>query len=175
MLRSVKPFKWYILANAMVTLIASVVIFINPFSAALGFTLVTASVMLLKGILSICSFISDRSLMQMPTLSLIDGILSLILSLFTFVCGPSLDLNILLYMFSSWLLFAGISRLSTCLSLYRQKNPPSIWLLLAGVIFVLLGVVFLTNPLVALLAFKLWFGIFFVTTAAVSLVEFFLV
>lgn len=136
----------------------------------LGWLLGTA--MVIEGIGSITSFVTDKRNGSSSVWTLVGGIASVVFGVLIW-CSFALRVSIdfaLAYIVSAWLIVAGVARIIAAVDLRKMKNAGAVvgrnWglVMVMGVITTIIGIICLFHPLLAMGGVGLMIGIGIIST-----------
>ena len=125
--------------------------------------------MLVSGLGQIFIFISGADLLLGSGWLLLDGILTVILSLFL-LFNQWFTMVSLPFLFTSWLLFSGISRFVSAFDLKALNVRYWSSVLIIGIILVIAGIVCMMDPFVSVMAVGFTVGFVFILQGISSII-----
>ena len=125
--------------------------------------------MLLSGIIEIVVFATTSGLMFGSGWLLLDGILTVILSLFL-LFNQWFTMMSLPFLFTLWLLFSGISRFVSAFDLRAVGVRGWGWVLGVGIILVVVGFICMMDPWVSVAAIGMTVGLTFLLEGISSII-----
>lgn len=132
-----------------------------------GLSILLGLVMMLSGIVDIIIFASAHDVMYGSGWFLLDGILTVLLSVFI-LANQAFTALTLPFILGMWLLFAGISRFVNSFDLRRLGVRGWGWFTALGILLALVGFVSFLNPLVGALALSWTVGILMILQGIAS-------
>ncbi len=140
---------------------AGVVCLMNQDVAVLSAGVLIGIFMLCSGILEVVMFSYGRKLMLGSGWLLLDGILTVLLSLFL-LFNQAFTMVYLPILFSMWLLFSGVSKFVTAFDLQALRVRGWGWVMAFGLILMVFGFVALMDPWLSTIAMGITIGIVFI-------------
>ena len=141
----------------------------NQDIAAMTAGLLLGVFMLLSGIIEIVVFATTSGLMFGSGWLLLDGILTVILSLFL-LFNQWFTMMSLPFLFTLWLLFSGISRFVSAFDLRAVGVRGWGWVLGVGIILVVVGFICMMDPWVSVAAIGMTVGLTFLLEGISSII-----
>ena len=151
-------------------IIAGVVCLCHQETAALSAGILLGVFMLISGVAEIALFIWGRDFYFGAVGLLLDGILTVLLSLFL-LCNHALTLLSLPVLFSVWLLFSGVMRIAGSVELRALGMRNWGWITLLGVILLVAGFIGLMDPWLGVQALGVTLGLCFILEGLDSIVS----
>lgn len=140
---------------------AGVVCLMNQDVAVLSAGVLIGIFMLCSGILEVVMFSYGRKLMLGSGWLLLDGILTVLLSLFL-LFNQAFTMVYLPILFAMWLLFSGVSKFVTSFDLQAFRVRGWGWVMAFGLILMVFGFVALMDPWLSTIAMGITIGIVFI-------------
>ena len=141
----------------------------NQDIAAMTAGLMVGILMLASGIIEIIVFAATSGLMFGSGWLLLDGVLTVILSLFL-LFNQWFTMMSLPFLFTLWLLFSGISRFVSAFDLRAFGVRGWGWVLAVGIILMIAGFVCMMDPWVSVAAIGVTVGLVFLLEGVSSIV-----
>ena len=140
----------------------------NQDIAAMTAGLMIGVLMLLSGVMEIVVFATTSGFMLGSGWLLLDGVLTVILSLFLLL-NQWFTMMSLPFLFTLWLLFSGVSRFVSAFDLRACGVRGWGWILAVGVILIAAGFVCMMDPWVSVAAIGVTVGLVFLLEALLPL------
>ena len=141
----------------------------NQDVAAMTAGLMVGIFMLVSGIIEIIVFAATNGVMFGSGWLLLDGVLTVILSLFL-LFNQWFTMMSLPFLFTLWLLFSGISRFVSAFDLRAFDVRGWGWVLAMGIILMIAGFICMMDPWVSVAAIGLTVGLVFLLEGVSSIV-----
>ena len=125
--------------------------------------------MLVSGIMEIVVFAATSRLLMGSGWLLLDGVLTVILSLFL-LFNEWFTMLSLPFLFTLWLLFSGISRFASAFDLKALGVRKWGWVLAVGIILVIAGFICMMDPWVSITAVGMTVGLVFLLEGVSSII-----
>ncbi len=139
-------------------IIAGIICLCNQETAILSVGLLLGIFMLVSGIVQIIMFVRGREMYFSSAWLLLDGILTVLLSLFL-LFNRAFTLLSLPMLFALWLLFSGVSRIVAAVDLRALGSRRWGWILALGIILLVVGFIGLMDPWLSVQALGVTLGI----------------
>ena len=141
----------------------------NQDIAAMTAGLMIGVLMLISGVMEIVVFATTSGLMFGSGWLLLDGVLTVILSLFL-LFNQWFTLLSLPFLFTLWLLFSGVSRFVSAFDLRALGVHEWGWILAVGIILILAGLICMMDPWVSVAAIGVTVGLVFLLEGISSVI-----
>lgn len=141
----------------------------NQDIAAMTAGLMIGVLMLISGVMEIVVFATTSGLMFGSGWLLLDGVLTVILSLFL-LFNQWFTLLSLPFLFTLWLLFSGVSRFVSAFDLRTLGVRGWGWLLAIGIILITAGLICMMDPWVSVAAIGVTVGLVFLLEGVSSVI-----
>ena len=141
----------------------------NQDIAAMTAGLMIGVLMLISGVMEIVVFATTSGLMFGSGWLLLDGVLTVILSLFL-LFNQWFTLLSLPFLFTLWLLFSGVSRFVSAFDLRTLGVRGWGWLLAIGIILITAGLICMMDPWVSVAAIGVTVGLVFLLEGISSVI-----
>ena len=151
-------------------IIAGIICLCNQETAILSVGLLLGIFMLVSGIVQIIMFVRGREMYFSSAWLLLDGILTVLLSLFL-LFNRAFTLLSLPMLFALWLLFSGVSRIVAAVDLRALGSRRWGWILALGIILLVVGFIGLMDPWLSVQALGVTLGISFILEGIDSIVN----
>lgn len=159
----------WILAGVLL-IIAGVICLVNPGAAWTTLSLYLGISMLISGVIDIVVFARGSRYMVGSGWFLLDGILTVLLSLFL-LFHQTFTMLTLPYIFGMWLLFSGISKFVNSFELRRLNVRGWGWFTALGILLALVGFFSFFDPVSELLALSALVGILLIFQGIASILR----
>ena len=141
----------------------------NQDIAAMTAGLMIGVLMLISGVMEIVVFATTSGLMFGSGWLLLDGVLTVILSLFL-LFNQWFTMMSLPFLFTLWLLFSGVSRFVSAFDLRALGVHEWGWILAIGIILILAGLICMMDPWVSVAAIGVTVGLVFLLEGISSVI-----
>ena len=141
----------------------------NQDIAAMTAGLMIGVLMLLSGVMEIVVFATTSGFMLGSGWLLLDGMLTVILSLFL-LFNQWFTMLSLPFLFTLWLLFSGVSRFVSAFDLRALGVHEWGWILAVGIILILAGLICMMDPWVSVAAIGVTVGLVFLLEGISSVI-----
>ena len=151
---------WSIISGALLIAAAGIYCLCNQDVAVMSAGLLLGVFMLISGIAEIVVFAGTSGLLLGSGWLLLDGVLTVILSLFLLL-NQWFTLMSLPSLFTAWLLFSGVSRFVSAFDLKALGVRAWGWVLALGIVLTVAGFVCMMDPWVSVAAMGVTVGVVF--------------
>ena len=141
----------------------------NQDIAAMTAGLMVGVLMLISGVMEIVVFATTSGLLFGSGWLLLDGVLTVILSLFL-LFNQWFTMMSLPFLFTLWLLFSGVSRFVSAFDLRALGVHEWGWILAIGIILILAGLICMMDPWVSVAAIGVTVGLVFLLEGISSVI-----
>lgn len=155
--------------SGVLLIVAGVYCLCNQDVAAMTAGVMVGVFMLISGVIEIIVFASTSGLLFGSGWLLLDGVLTVILSLFL-LFNQWFTLLSLPLLFTLWLLFSGISRFVSAFDLRAMGVRGWGWVLAVGILLMVAGFICMMDPWVSVAAIGLTVGLAFLLEGVSSIV-----
>ena len=155
--------------SGVLLIVAGIYCLCNQDVAAMTAGVVVGVFMLISGVIEIIVFASTSGLLFGSGWLLLDGVLTVILSLFL-LFNQWFTLLSLPLLFTLWLLFSGISRFVSAFDLRAMGVRGWGWVLAVGILLMVAGFICMMDPWVSVAAIGLTVGLAFLLEGVSSIV-----
>ena len=169
MMMSSKSMKLLNVISGVLLIAVGIYCLCNQDIAAMTAGLMVGIFMLVSGIIEIIVFAATSGVMFGSGWLLLDGVLTVILSLFL-LFNQWFTMMSLPFLFTLWLLFSGISRFVSAFDLRAFGVRSWGWVLAIGVILMIAGFICMMDPWVSVAAIGLTVGLVFLLEGVSSIV-----
>ena len=169
MMMSSKSMKLLNIISGVLLIAVGIYCLCNQDIAAMTAGLMVGIFMLVSGIIEIIVFAATSGVMFGSGWLLLDGVLTVILSLFL-LFNQWFTMMSLPFLFTLWLLFSGISRFVSAFDLRAFGVRGWGWVLAIGVILMIAGFICMMDPWVSVAAIGLTVGLVFLLEGVSSIV-----
>ena len=151
-------------------IIAGVLCLASPGVAVESLALWFGLAMLFSGIVDVAVFAAGQSCMAGSGWFLVDGILTILLSLFLLFDQWFTALT-LPFLFGMWLMFSGITKFANSFELKRMGVRGWGWFTVLGLVLAAAGFLSFLEPVASLLALSILVGVFFLLQGIASILR----
>ena len=169
MMMSSKAMKVLNIISGVLLIATGIYCLCNQDIAAMTAGLMVGIFMLISGIIEIIVFAATSGVMFGSGWLLLDGVLTVILSLFL-LFNQWFTMMSLPFLFTLWLLFSGISRFVSAFDLKALGVHNWGWVLAVGVVLIIAGFICMMDPWVSVAAMGLTVGLVFLLEGVSSVV-----
>ena len=169
MMMSSKSMKLLNVISGVLLIAVGIYCLCNQDIAAMTAGLMVGIFMLVSGVIEIIVFAATSGVMFGSGWLLLDGVLTVILSLFL-LFNQWFTMMSLPFLFTLWLLFSGISRFVSAFDLRAFGVRGWGWVLAIGVILMIAGFICMMDPWVSVAAIGLTVGLVFLLEGVSSIV-----
>lgn len=169
MMMSSKSMKLLNIISGVLLIAVGIYCLCNQDIAAMTAGLMVGIFMLVSGVIEIIVFAATSGVMFGSGWLLLDGVLTVILSLFL-LFNQWFTMMSLPFLFTLWLLFSGISRFVSAFDLRAFGVRGWGWVLAIGVILMIAGFICMMDPWVSVAAIGLTVGLVFLLEGVSSIV-----
>ena len=169
MMMSSKSMKLLNVISGVLLIAVGIYCLCNQDIAAMTAGLMIGIFMLVSGVIEIIVFAATSGVMFGSGWLLLDGVLTVILSLFL-LFNQWFTMMSLPFLFTLWLLFSGISRFVSAFDLRAFGVRGWGWVLAIGVILMIAGFICMMDPWVSVAAIGLTVGLVFLLEGVSSIV-----
>lgn len=159
----------WIIAGVLL-IIAGVLCLASPGVAVESLALWFGLAMLFSGIVDVAVFAAGQSCMAGSGWFLVDGILTILLSLFLLFDQWFTALT-LPFLFGMWLMFSGITKFANSFELKRLGIRGWGWFTVLGLVLAAAGFLSFLEPVASLLALSILVGVFFLLQGIASILR----
>ncbi len=164
--------RWIALIAGICLLLLGCALFATPVLNSVAVAYVAVALMLIHGVTEICHYFTSRKEQGLSGWSLADGIITTVLALML-LFQPGAEMFMISYIFAFWVLFTGVTRTSAAFTLRDIGGKRWGWVLAAGIIGILLGVLALFNPLYGILVIGFMLPMLFIIQGISAVAVFF--
>ena len=169
MMMASKSMKVLNIIAGVLLIVAGIYCLCNQDIAAMTAGVMVGIFMLLSGVIEIVVFATTSGLLFGSGWLLLDGVLTVILSLFL-LFNQWFTMMSLPFLFTLWLLFSGISRFVSAVDLRAFGVRGWGWILTIGIILMVAGFICMMDPWVSVAAIGLTVGLAFLLEGISSIV-----
>lgn len=166
--RTISRVLW--IAAGILLILAGIFCLLSPSAALSGLALYLGLAMLFSGIVDLVIFASASSRMVGSGWFLVDGILTVLLSLFL-LCNQWFTALTLPFLFGMWLLFSGVSKFANSFELKRLGVRGWGWFTVLGIVLSAVGFFSFLDPLAGLVAITIVVGVFLILQGVASILR----
>lgn len=147
---------WVLLLYGIVAIVFGIMAITSPVSAAAALAWGMGVVALVEGVISLLALFDKSVVISKGWLALY-AIASLLFGVLA-IANPIATASVLLFLLAAWLIVGGIFRIVFAIQV--RKEIEGEWLLiLSGLLAIVLGVMFVINPLAGIVVTTLWIGV----------------
>lgn len=168
MSKTVSRVLWII--SGVLLIVAGVACLANPGSALTSVSVLLGLVMLVSGIVDIVIFAAGHSYMIGAGWFLVDGILTVLLSLFI-LCNKVFTAMTLPFIFGMWLIFSGITKFVNSFDLQRLGVRGWGWFTALGIVLAVVGFISFLSPFAGAVAIAVMVGVFLILQGISSILR----
>lgn len=168
MSKTVSRVLWII--SGVLLIVAGVACLANPGSALTSVSVLLGLVMLVSGIVDIVIFAAGHSYMIGAGWFLVDGILTVLLSLFI-LCNKVFTAMTLPFIFGMWLIFSGITKFVNSFDLQRLGVRGWGWFTALGIVLAMVGFISFLSPFAGAVAIAVMVGVFLILQGISSILR----
>lgn len=167
--RLASQYWWMMLIWGLLIALFGVCAIVWPHLTLLTLIFLFGAFALVNGVLGIVMAIQGRRVISSWWMTLMAGIISLLIGL-AVMFWPHATAIVILYLIAAWALATGVLQLAEAMSSAGGHSP--LFLALAGLVWLLLGIVlFASSPLIALLALVWLIGIYALIAGAMFILR----
>lgn len=146
---------WVLLLYGLVAVVFGLVAFVHPLAAAAGMAFAAGVLALAEGVVSLLALF-DRGVTIPKGWLVLYALASIAFGVLA-VANPAATAGALLLLLAAWLVVAGIYRIVFAIQVRKQIRGEG-WIILSGILAIVLGVLFVLNPLSGVFVTTLWIG-----------------
>lgn len=166
--RTISRVLW--IAAGILLILAGIFCLLSPSAALSGLALYLGLAMLFSGIVDLVIFASASGRMVGSGWFLVDGILTVLLSLFL-LCNQWFTALTLPFLFGMWLLFSGVSKFANSFELKRLGVRGWGWFTILGIVLSAVGFFSFLDPLAGLVTITIVVGVFLILQGVASILR----
>ena len=166
--RTISRVLW--IAAGILLILAGIFCLLSPSAALSGLALYLGRAMLFSGIVDIVIFASASGTMVGSGWFLVDGILTVLLSLFL-LCNQWFTALTLPFLFGMWLLFSGVSKFANSFELKRLGVRGWGWFTVLGLLLIAAGVISFLDPVAGAVALGAVLGVTLILEGVASILR----
>jgi len=161
---------WLVLLKGIIFIGLGVLVFNRPEGAIMGVALWIGLGALFSGIAIFFAALSARNSYIGWGWYLVLGIFDIFIGIYL-LSHPALTMMAVPFIFGFWLMFIGISLISSSFHLKKLEVPGTGWLLFGGIVTVLMAILVLFDPLGGMisLAYLIGFALFFYGISSIAM------
>ena len=149
---------WLIALRGAIAILFGVFTILNPAISLAALILLFGAYALADGVFELIAALTRRDEEPRWVALLVSGILGIAIGISTFVM-PGVTALALLYLIAAWAVVRGVFEVAAAIRL-RKAIRGEFWLILAGALSILFGVLLFVYPATGALAVLLWIGVF---------------
>ena len=149
---------WVGLILGILFILLGIWVFRTPIESFVALSVFFAVTYLISGVGRIFFSVSNRKEMEGWGWLLAGGLLETLLGL-ALLANPGVSMIVLAFFVGFWLMFNGISTISTSIDLKKYQKKGWVWILLSGILTTILAFVVLVNPLYAVSFISVFIGL----------------
>lgn len=166
--RTISRVLWVI--AGIILIAAGIYCLISPAAAITGMAMYFGIAMLISGIVDVIIFAGASRFMAGSGWFLVDGIVTILLSMF--ILGNQLFTTLTIpFVFGMWLLFSGISKFANSFELRRLGIPGWGWFTALGILLAVIGFVSFMDPFISMVAITFMVGLFLILQGLASILR----
>lgn len=166
--RTISRVLWVLAGFLLV--VAGVTCLMSPGAAVSSLSLFLGIAMLFSGIVDIVIFAAGHNYMVGSGWFLVDGILTVLLSIFI-LCDQWFTALTLPFIFGMWLMFSGISKFVNSFDLQRLGVRGWGWFTAFGLLLAVAGFISFLNPVAGLVTISAAVGVFLILQGVASILR----
>jgi len=160
---------WLVLLRGVLAVLFGLFALFAPGTALLALVFVFGAYALLDGITAVVAGVRHRRDEAHWVWHLVEGAISIVAGIVAFA-WPGVTALAILYLVAFWSIFTGVSEIMESFAMRRRGSPTWAWVLVAGILGVLLGIVLLLAPGGGLLTLLWLLGIYAVVFGVIIIV-----
>jgi uncharacterized membrane protein HdeD (DUF308 family) len=160
---------WLVLLRGVLAVLFGLFALFAPGTALLALVFVFGAYALLDGITAVVAGVRHRRDEAHWVWHLVEGAISIVAGIVAFA-WPGVTALAILYLVAFWSIFTGVSEIVESFAMRRRGAPTWGWVLVAGILGVLLGIVLLLAPGGGLLTLLWLLGIYAVVFGVIIIV-----
>lgn len=157
----------WVLLRGLVALIFGLLTMFNPGIALITLVLLYGAFAFADGVFEVVSVIANRGREPHWVAVLIAGLAGILVGIITFV-APGVTATVLLLLIGAWAVITGVLEITAAIRMRREISGEW-WLMLAGVLSVIFGVLLFARPAAGALAVVLWIGAYAIIVGIVRI------
>jgi uncharacterized membrane protein HdeD (DUF308 family) len=165
----VRAVWWLVLVRGVLAVLFGLFALFAPGSALLALVFVFGAYAVLDGITAVAAGVRHRRDEAHWVWHVVEGVISIAAGVVAFA-WPGVTALVILYLVAFWSVFTGVSEIVEAFAMRRRGAPMWAWVLVAGVLGVLLGVVLVLAPGAGLLTLLWLLGIYSVLFGVIVIV-----
>lgn len=160
MLKSFVKNWWMLVLRGVLAIILGILAIASPGVVAATLILWLGIYMLIDGIINFFSSIINWGKNEDKWLMLFEALISIVLGILILRAPGVTEIVIVIYL-AVWAIFSGISKIAIAIQLRKEIEGEG-WLIFAGILSVLFGLILIYNPLIGLAAIMLMLAVFLI-------------
>lgn len=156
--------------EGVLLIIVGIVCLWQPDAALAGLSLLLGLTLLAAGIVEIVVYAQAKGVMTGAGWYLVDGILTILLSLFL-LWNQAFTTLTLPFIFGMWLMFSGVTTIVSSLDQKAIGTPSWGWFLVLGIILTVFGFIAFCDPFSSAVALGIIVGVFLIMEGVVCIVR----
>jgi uncharacterized membrane protein HdeD (DUF308 family) len=157
---------WLVLLRGVLAVLFGLFALFAPGSALLALVFVFGAYAVLDGITAVVAGLRHRREEAHWVWHVVEGVISIVAGIIAFA-WPGVTALVILYLVAFWSIFTGISEIMESFAMRRRGSRMWAWVLAAGILGVLLGIVLVLWPGAGLLTLLWLVGIYAVVFGAI--------
>jgi uncharacterized membrane protein HdeD (DUF308 family) len=160
---------WLVLVRGVLAVLFGLFALFSPGSALLALVYVFGAYAVLDGITAVVAGLRHRRDEAHWVWHVVEGVISIVAGVIAFA-WPGVTALVILYLVAFWSVFTGVSEIMEAVAMRRRGAPMWGWVLAAGVLGVLLGIVLVLAPGAGLLTLLWLLGFYAVVFGVIIIV-----
>jgi uncharacterized membrane protein HdeD (DUF308 family) len=150
---------WLVLLRGVLAVLFGLFALFAPGATLLALVYVFGAYAVLDGVTAVVAGVRHRRQEAHWVWHLVEGVISVLAGIVAFA-WPGITALVILYVVAFWSVFTGVSEIMESFAMRRRGSPTWGWMLAAGVLGVLLGIVLVVAPGAGLLTLLWLLGIY---------------
>lgn len=166
----VKKYEKNSIIISILMIIMSLFLIFEPIKALKTLVIIFGIIITISGIVSLISYFRLEKDLKIISFGLVEGLLEMIAGILI-LCNTEVMTTFIPIMVGIWIIMKNLIRFQLSINLKQIPNSGWIWLLLASILAIILGVMIIINPFSFTLAITLVAGIILFITEFFNLIE----
>jgi uncharacterized membrane protein HdeD (DUF308 family) len=160
---------WFVLLRGILAILFGLVALFTPGTALLALVFVFGAYAIIDGVTAVATGIRHRNSESHWVWQIVQGVVSVIAGIIAFA-WPGVTVLAILYVIAFWSIVSGVTEIIESFAMRKRSSASWGWMLAAGIVGVLFGIVLVIQPGAALVTL-LWFvGAFSIAYGAIIIV-----